>query len=52
MISMPKKERGKPEKVVEKSGETRGRGLKRGHEIALEAGRGLKKGLHKQDNEE
>ena len=49
---MPKKEKGKPEKVAGKSGEARGRGLKRGHEIALEAGKGLKKGLHKQDNEE
>jgi hypothetical protein len=49
---MPKKEGEKPEKVARKSGEARGRGLKRGHEIALEAGRGLKKGLHKQENEE
>ena len=49
---MPKKEKGKVEKVAEKSDEARGRGLKRGHEIALEAGRGLKKGLHKEDKEE
>jgi len=49
---MPKKEKGKHEKVAGKSGEAEGRGLKRGHEIALEAGRGFKKGLHKQDNEE
>jgi len=47
---LPKKE--KAEKVAGKSGEARGRGIKRGHEIALEAGRGFKKGLHKQDNEE
>ena len=47
---MPKKEKGKTEKVAGKSGEAKERGLKRGHEIALEAGRGLKKGLHKQDN--
>ena len=49
---MPKKEKGKVEKVAGKSGEARGRGLKRGHEMTLEAGRGLKKGLYKEDKEE
>lgn len=49
---MPKKEKGKAEEVAEKSGEVVGKGLKRGHEIALGVGRGLKKGLHKEDKEE
>ena len=47
MKFLPKKEKGK----AEKSSEDIEKGLKKGHERALEVGRGLKKGLHKEDKD-